>query len=133
MKSQKVFLISAILFASFQIGFAQENHKAVLIDEFGLIGCEELLARLDNFMSDLMNEPNSIGYAVIYGKQGNLIDNAKYEGWINGQIRFRNFDAGHLIAVRGKERDNLKIELWRIPKGIEKPFSAESKWNLVFV
>ena len=130
MKLQKYFYVLIILFASIQICFGQERPKAELIDEFGLIGCEGILSRIDNFMVEIMNEPNSVGYAVIYGKKNKALDSLQYEGWINGNVRFRRFNEDRLITIRGKEQDNLKIELWIVPAGIEKPFFTESKWNL---
>jgi hypothetical protein len=130
MRFQKYLFVSIILFAFFQTCFGQEKPKAELIDEFGLIGCEGILSRIDNFMVEIMNEPNSIGYAVIYGKQNKALDSLRYESWINGNVRFRGFDVNRLVTIRGKEQENLEIELWRVPAGVEKPFSTESKWNL---
>ena len=70
MKSQKMFLALIILFASFQICFGQVVPKAERIDEFGIITCEDFLARLDNFFIALNNEPSLTGYAIIYAEKG---------------------------------------------------------------
>jgi hypothetical protein len=64
--SSVLFLILAIS----SITSAQEKPGPILTDEFGKIGCEDLLARADNFGNELQSKPSFSGVAVIFGAKG---------------------------------------------------------------
>ena len=132
MKAQKILLILICLFAVSQISFAQDKPRAVLVDEFDNISCDDFLARADNLFIELQNEPNSQGYVVIYGKNESLPKKIAYELWTNGAIKFRNFDGNRITKVRGAETKNIKVQFWKVPAGAEKPNFNEAKWNFTF-
>ena len=132
MKLQKIFLVSVILFAFFQIYFGQEKPKAVLIDEFPAVPCDEFSARTDNFLIELHNNSDSQGYAVISGSNKDLRRMVGYELLTKGTIALRNFDKNRIVLVRGEEAENFQIQFWRVPPGAEKPDFKETKWNFVF-
>ena len=52
-----------VLFFSVSV-FAQEKPKAVLVDEFGMVSCEDLYARIDSFQIQLSNNPDKIGFVI---------------------------------------------------------------------
>lgn len=137
MKLQRSFFILIILFALFQIGFGQDESKAEIIDEFGRISCDDFLARIDNFYIALDNNPNSQGYIVIYGDNDYLRTKLVYELWFNGAAKFgavksENFSDNRITKIRGEEKGNIKIQLWKVPDGAKKPDFNEEKWNFVF-
>lgn len=132
MKAQKILHILICLFVVSQISFGQEKPKAILVDEFGNISCDDFLARIDGLFNELQNEPNSQGYVVIYGKKDYLRRKIAYELWTNGAIKFRNFDSSRIIKVRGAETENIKIQFWKVSIGADKPYFNEASWNFVF-
>ena len=129
MRLQKCFFVLVIFLASLQLGFGQEKPKAELIDEFGDITCEELIARQDNLMSSLNNDPTAVGYAVIYGNKNDYKKVWRAKFYIGGHIEFRNFNEERLIIIRGKEAEDLRIQFWKVPAGAEKPAFEELNWN----
>lgn len=129
MKLQKFVLFFSVLFIFSQFCFAQEKTEAVLIDEFGSIYCDDFLARVDNFFVELQNEPNSLGYAVISGKNDEILKKVRFEMWLNGAIRFRNFDVNTIKTIRSEDTENFKIQFWKVPVGAEKPSFNESNWD----
>jgi hypothetical protein len=122
MKMPKAFLFLTILFASFQICFGQEKAEAVLIDEFSSMPCDEFLARIDQFFTDLNNNPSSMGYFVIYPEKISARKAIPYVNWINAQLALRKFDESRYIIIQGEKRDEQKIEFWRVPPGSEDNF-----------
>jgi len=129
MKLQKTFLVLVILFASFQICVGQEKTQAILLDEFGDVGCEEFWARLDALFSEVYKDSQSHGYILINGKENNLLKYLGYESMAYGIINFRNFDKGQIKVVRGTLNEGKNIQLWKVPRGAKSPDFIESIWS----
>lgn len=131
-KFTKIPLIIILLFASFQIYFGQEQTKAELFDEFGKITWEDLAARIDNLLHNLSQKPNSSAYVVIHnGKVLNDRERFRYEQWVKGQIKSREFDEKRIFIIRAEDKGELQIKLWIVPEETEKPLFTEVKWNAV--
>ena len=128
MKLRKIFLFLTILFAAFQISFGQEKPVAVLLDQFGRITCEDLLARLDQFSTDLNNNPDSTGYIVIHPEKDSFKKAIPYVTWIKGHWTFRKLDETRFVIIKGEEKDLLDIEFWRLPTGADESFYKGEKW-----
>ena len=128
MKLTKVFIFFILLYTSFQICPGQEKPEAVLVDQFGKITCEELLARLDLFSTDLGNNPGSLGYIVIYPEKTSVRTGISYINWIRGHWTFRKLDDTRYVIIRGEERDAINIEFWRVPPGADESFYKGEKW-----
>lgn len=109
--------------------FSQEIPKAELVDEFGKITCEDLIARQDNLVYQLQNEPNSIAYAVIYGNKNNSKEAWRIKAFLDGQTAFRKYDENKLIVVKSKDEDALRVQFWKIPADAEKPDFQEVGWS----
>ncbi|MEO6049872.1 MAG: hypothetical protein ABIP78_00880 [Pyrinomonadaceae bacterium] len=60
-------LIPIIVFFFSVSVFAQNVREAVLIDEIGKTGCEDLLARTDNFINHLQSQPELTGIVIVFG------------------------------------------------------------------
>lgn len=94
-----------------------------LIDAFGNIQTSDLLARLDNFATELQNAPQSGAFIVAY-PQAN-----KFPGWPLRRalwcraylIKGRMIDAGRVHVVNGGFRDDVRFELWVEPPGAQPP------------
>lgn len=128
----KILFTIFILSVSFQISFGQENPKAVLIDEFGDINCEFLLAKLDYFYVTLQNNPAATGYVVISEKKEDNRRSFRYRSWIHGNTNFRRFDLNRLTIIRDNTAENLKIQFWLVPLGADAPNSSNLGWDSSF-
>ncbi len=124
-----LYLVALLVLAEIQFG--QIKPQAILIDEFGTLGCEDLSARQDAFLSEIQNEKNAKGYAVIYAESGDLKKNLRYESYINGHLNARRFNNHEFITVRGPEREKLKIEFWKVPKDADTPVFPTATWSYV--
>ncbi|HEX8287713.1 MAG TPA: hypothetical protein VF556_06960 [Pyrinomonadaceae bacterium] len=129
MKLRKLLLVLAILFASFQADIGQEKNQAILLDEFGDVGCEEFWARIDALFAEINKDSQSKGYILIYGKENNLLKYLGYESMAYGIINFRNFNKGQIKVVRGTLDEDKNIQLWKVPFGAKTPEFIESNWS----
>ena len=98
------------------------NRMPIKFDEYGRIGGCDHSARLDNFAVSLQNEPDSTGYILIYGPEG--------DGWgtrnslfqiINDYlVNSRGISEKRFKLIHGGRNANLrelKVELWLAPEG----------------
>lgn len=96
----------------------QATPQAVLVDEFGRIGCNEFLARLDAFMVELHNNPGDKGYFLISEDTRNP---RAFQRMVEASIFTRRFDRERIsVAIVSKEI-GAGSQLWRVPLGAEAP------------
>ena len=120
---------------------AQAIAEAQKIDEFGLIGCCDLGARVDNAEIARQNTPGSKIYYIFYEGKKRLIYrwNAKtgkredvllnpvraefqsFERGIKRQVNFLRRDMNQMVIQNGGYRELLTIEVWIVPDGAEPP------------
>ncbi|MEJ7848556.1 MAG: hypothetical protein WKF92_10760 [Pyrinomonadaceae bacterium] len=113
----------AILIVIFRVGStAQEPTKAVLVDEFGELYCEELLARTDSFISELMKYPDDLGYVNISSTRKRPDSTKRF---IRTNAYMRRFDISRLRIVVNSEAENNSAQFWRIPSGASLPKFSE--------
>jgi hypothetical protein len=130
MRLKIIFLILTVLSVSVRLCSAQADNssKAVLFDKFLKQPYGATIARIDNFVVHLAYNPNSDGYVVIYPEKNSLKPDFRRgkrlkEIIINRFYQVSGFDEKRFQIVRGEERNELKIELWEVPRGAQKPFS----------
>lgn len=95
------------------------------VDSYGAIGCDDGMARLDNFAILLQNEPHLQGYIVVYGERNGLLGKV---------LSYMDFAKEYLISNRGipPERlttltgygDRLTTEFWIALKNASLPVKA---------
>jgi hypothetical protein len=97
-----------------------EKLEPVLVDEFGPLSNDDVRTRLDNFFTELSNNPTNQGYIINYGTDREI---AALERLITNHIAFRNFDRSRITLVRGGESPDgqRRTRLYRIPPGAENP------------
>ena len=127
----KIFFILIFSF-TFSTAFAQEKPEAILFDKFGLLDCEDIWAREDAFTVAIQSSPDSVGYAVIYGKQFATKQNLNREKLIAGVLETRGLEKDRFKIIRGKEIEEPHTEFWLVPAGADKPDFDEAKWDLTF-
>jgi hypothetical protein len=129
MRSRKAIFVLFFLFTLLPVCFGQEKPEAVLIDEFGGITCEDQLARTDNYFVELMNDPNSTGYVVIYPGKDKSSRPVYLLKLIKGSIYQRKFDKDRIIFIRGEAEEKPRVQLWRVPFGADTPEFKGEVWE----
>jgi hypothetical protein len=129
MQLPKNLLLLVILFVTSQIYFAQETPKAELIDEFGRLTCEDIIARQDALLNILNEEPTSTGYIIIYSNKKDSRAAWRMKMFIDGQTELRRFDQKRLTVFRGTDESEVNVQFWKVPAGAEKPEFKEIGWN----
>ncbi len=130
MKLTITFLL--LLFAFSKTAFAQEESQNDLqvFDSFSAYNCEELLSRLDAFVINGLQNPNSKGYVVIYGADDS-IKNKFLERYINGYQQSRKINKNRFVIIPTKAAPDFKIEFLISKSGKIKPNVAEEVFPFV--
>lgn len=97
-----------------------EDRKPILIDKFTRVNCEEVLARTDNFLIELQNNPVSTGHIITYGTSRAV---RRTEREMRNWIRVRGFGPSRIVFVNGGGGGGNKttVEMWLVPPGAELP------------
>ena len=96
-----------------------EKTDPQMIDEFQRTNCEDVLARFDNFVVELQNNPNSKGYVVTYGKP---YPRRTAEREMKNAVDVKGLDQGLVAFAQGGGSDsNARIAFWLIPPGADVP------------
>ena len=91
-------------------------------DEFGNLPRDEVRARVDALIVALGNEPNALGYVVLYGTDKEIAQRQKL---IEDHIAFRKYDASRIRFVKGganpRGESGAWTKFWILPPGAEPP------------
>jgi hypothetical protein len=92
-------------------------------DEFPHLTRNDEKARLDNFAVELLNDPRSNAYMIIYpGAEGPTHDVQRHTSRIvDYLINTRRVDGRRIVTLVGPTRSKLIIELWNCPQGAQPP------------
>lgn len=124
----KIFVILVLIIGN--VFTQNEDTDLILKDSVEKPNCEFLQLILDHLIVDVQNEPNSIGYIVIFGSS-DIIENAVYQRSIIAHNRFRNADKNRVKIITVKSEKRLKIETW-LGKNGNKPEYQESELSMKF-
>lgn len=145
--------ISFILLLSLAsiLNISAQDKEAKEIDEFGILACGDMMARMDALFDEYKQNPESEIYVIYYGARyrRKLVDYDKkkkefsklelsYPHRDDGLNRakaiplylttysgysenYRNSIKDKIKLIDGGFRENLEIELWLVPKGAELP------------
>lgn len=97
--------------------YSTPAQTARLVDEYGSVVSNLEWQRLDQYFMDLANNPNALGYVVVFGK--NNKDRAAREQRVRRFTKFRRFDSSRLVFI--KEIGRPKTQLWLVPPGASFP------------
>jgi hypothetical protein len=93
------------------------------VDEYGAVNQETEMAKLDSYVIELQNSPDTKGYIIIYrGRKGHLHDfdiNARRIR--HYLIKIRGTAPARLIFVSGGSKRKPAYELWIVPPGATPP------------
>ena len=107
-----------------QISDEKKGLKAGIIDEFGSLDNDSLLARVYNLSVTLQNT-NGKGFIIIYGEKSNPLKKYLAERRLKGCYKWGGFSTENVEIALGEEVDDLKFQFWKIPNGAEKPVFIE--------
>jgi hypothetical protein len=110
---------------SIQVLLGQEKPQAVLVDESTPSNCCDLDSRLSNFKTAIAETVNEKGYILIHYGMNNFLQSLYYERVILSRI----LESKNITLIRGQAENKLRIEFWKVPKGVDLPFSAKDKSN----
>ena len=113
-------LIAVIALIADSVG--QETPKAVLVDEHGMLPCDDNLGRIDTWYAELSNNPRSVGLVVITTPPEKKHLGVFRELMMKAHAKFRGVaDALVFRYVRVNSGSDFKVQLWRIPPGGNEP------------
>ncbi|MEZ5344852.1 MAG: hypothetical protein R2681_04765 [Pyrinomonadaceae bacterium] len=89
----------------------------VLRNEFGVLSESELRIRLEPYVKELLADPNTTGYVVIYGRAGDV---KKREKFIQKfMIKRGDIEASRIVFVHRGEEKTIRTRLWVVPAGAD--------------
>lgn len=128
MNLPRIYLI-VILLLAFGVGAnSQEPPKAVLIDEFGSLFCEDLLARTTVLASELNKDPNSRGYISLNTRHGDSKQAESQRRWISSTLQLLGIGIDRYSFYLEKNNDGSSM-FWLIPAGAASPVTNATIWN----
>ena len=93
--------------------------EATQVDEFGKATDDDVKARVDNFYTQLNNNPNSQGYIINYGTPAEI---KRRRAQIVKAINFRKYDASRVTFVDGPDQGTgINTKFYLVPPGAENP------------
>jgi len=111
-----LFLIAGV---SFPASAQTEDKAAKKFDEFGDILYSDLIAHLDNFAVQLMNEPGAKGFLIVYRTRRDLpgLNHARAMRMKDYLVGQRGLPRDRVATVDGGVAEHLTQELWIVPPG----------------
>jgi hypothetical protein len=96
-----------------------ENKAAQKFDDFGDLAYSDMIARLDNYAVQLMNEPDAKGFVVVYRTRRDLpgFSHRRAMYMKDYLVQSRGLPRDRVVTVDGGVAENLVQELWIVPSG----------------
>ncbi len=131
MKRESVFFIFVVLFFNFSICFGQEKTKAVLVEKMSgaTSGCEEHQGKVESLYGRLLEDPDALGYIIIYGDKNDAYRKYYEEDRIKQIFRLRWYSLDRVTILRGGDLNTNQTEFWVAPKGADGPDYEQGIWD----
>lgn len=131
MKLPKTCLIMILLLALNIDADSQEPPKAVLVDEFGLITCGDLLARTDSLAAELKREPDAMAFIVIHPPTVRPELATRWLRRISSTLQLRGLEQDRFSMYKGGPSvdGEIRTQFWKMPNGAEPPFADGVLWT----
>ncbi|MGD9563219.1 MAG: hypothetical protein AB7W44_13150 [Pyrinomonadaceae bacterium] len=132
MKLSRKYLIAVLLLAFGASANGQEPPKSVLVDEFGLSPCEDVLSRTDSLAADLGKQPDARALIVTYppSVRPKLATDRRHR-LISSTLQLRGIERRRFSFYVGKPFINgqIRTQVWKLPQGSELPFTDAVLWK----
>jgi hypothetical protein len=112
------FLLSLFLTMA---SIGQEPTTAVLVDEHGMLPCDDNLGRIDAWYAELATNPSSLGLVVISSPLKKKHLSVFRELMMKTNAKFRGAESLAIKYLRANSEDGFRVQLWRIPAGAIEP------------
>ena len=112
-----------------------DSVNASKVDELSAgSNCEEVLARLDNFLINLQNDPTATSVIAIYGEKartpGGRASSVRHRAFqILSWAGMKRFDESRISVIQGETREDPKTEFWLVPAGATPPEINGVPWS----
>ncbi len=117
----RISLIFILLIAFGACANGQVPPKAVLIDEFSRLPCDDFLGRLDVFFSELRATPEAEGLVLIRTLPNDRPVGVVVQEMVKAHFKWRGWKQKPLNYVRADGDSDRLVQLWRIPPGADTP------------
>ncbi len=124
-------IVGFIFILVFTFFVSAQTKEARKFDEISNFCCEDIRTRLDTFLIELQNNPETKGYIIYYGGKNHSVCNVnrlpKHKEiniivtTFKDQVVFRNQDLGRIVWINGGYRENWTTELWVVPNNADAP------------
>ncbi|HQZ98254.1 MAG TPA: hypothetical protein PLP21_18185 [Pyrinomonadaceae bacterium] len=101
--------------------FPQKSLEAIPVDEFGEVCSEDLMARMDNFLNQINNNPTARGVVIFHGRTDTEGRNQKLADYIARRPTRPGIELPRLPIIRGENRSKQFIQFWLVPAGAPEP------------
>lgn len=129
MKTTRIFLAILILNISTLTLFAQKKPEAKMFNEMVNLFCtEENRSRTDNFLIEVINNPDAKGYVIGYADAAIPGRFLKYFETLQNHIAFRKASAERFTFLRGANQNKMLFQFWIVPANAEPP-EPENKYS----
>jgi len=104
---------------STQVGPVAELPKRREVDTFGPLSNDDVKVRVQNFYTELQNNPTSQGYVITYGTPKEI---AARRRQITNAITFLKLDPSRVTFVDGGDKGTgVETHFWLVPPGATPP------------
>jgi hypothetical protein len=117
---RRVCLFLVVCIATVGHAAAQESPRAVLVDEFDSIPCEDLKARTDSFVAELSQNPADVGYVLLPFSEKRP---SEIELIVRAHLFTRQFERSRIRFVHSSKAGMNVNQFWRVPPGADLPES----------
>lgn len=102
-----------------------------MVDEFGRVTCEDLIARTEVFAAHIMSEPREKALIVIHPPTIRPELAATRFLLISSTLQLRGLEQDRYAFYRGKpvSTDDIRTQFWKLPHGADPPFTETALWN----
>lgn len=125
-------LLSSLLLLLTLAGVGQDVSGTSLVDEFSNPNCEDIWARLDNFLTQLNNNPMATATISMSAKRGEARDDLYYETMMRNYFITRKVALERWRIIRTKAEESRIIRFWLTPPGARLPMLEVAAWSLEY-
>ena len=121
MNLPRICLLPVLLLGIGLTAYGQVVQEPILVDEYSYLApCDDLLGRLDGYLSELRLYPDQPGVIVLRNTPTNRPRSAILQALIESWLDYREFDRRRIAFVRADANQQSR-EFWRIPAGARNP------------
>lgn len=124
-------VICALIFLPSPPSLAQAANS-IPVDEFSDPNCEDIWARLDNFLIQLNNNPTANATISISAKHGNLASNLYFEAMMRNYLIRQKIEPNRIHIFRAQPTATREIKFWLTPPAAQMPKIDRADWSLEY-